>query len=113
MSKGGFGPALHKAAAALEKLRARERGAADEVRLALDVAREAIRKGVPEVHMFCLENLDEIPAAREEIEEAEKEGIRLHTRLGPKRVLGSDGKVTGIELIRCSRVFDENRRFNP
>jgi NAD-dependent dihydropyrimidine dehydrogenase PreA subunit len=63
--------------------------------------------------MYCLENLDEIPAAREEIEEAEKEGIRLHTRFGPKRVLGSDGKVSGIELIKCSRVFDENRRFNP
>jgi NAD-dependent dihydropyrimidine dehydrogenase PreA subunit len=83
------------------------------VRLALDVAREAIRKGVPEVHMYCLESLDEIPAAREEIEEAEKEGIRLHTRYGPKRVVGDEGKVSGIELVRCSRVFDENRRFSP
>jgi ferredoxin len=63
--------------------------------------------------MYCLENLDEIPAAREEIEEAEKEGIKLHTRLGPKRVVGQEGKVTGMELIRCSRVFDENRRFSP
>ncbi len=65
--------------------------------------------------MHCLESgtLDEIPAAREEIEEAEREGIRLHTRFGPKRVLGSEGKVTGIELIRCGRVFDENRRFSP
>ncbi len=97
----------------MEALTAREPEAPDEVRLALDVAREAIRKGVPEVHMYCLENLDEIPAAREEIEEAEKEGIRLHTRFGPKRIVGKDGKVTGIQLIRCSRVFDENRRFNP
>src|SRR5208337_1086196 len=39
--------------------------------------------------------------------------IRLHTRFGPKRIQGSDGKVTGIELIKASRVFDENRRFNP
>src|SRR5208337_2847447 len=31
----------------------------------------------------------------------------------PKRIQGSDGKVTGIELIKASRVFDENRRFNP
>jgi NAD-dependent dihydropyrimidine dehydrogenase PreA subunit len=79
----------------------------------LDVAREAIRKGVPEVHMYCLENVDEIPAAREEIEEAEREGIRLHTRFGPKRILGEDGKVRGIELIKASRVFDENHRFSP
>jgi formate dehydrogenase beta subunit len=105
--------ALHQAAAALEQLTAREPEAPDEVRLALDVAREAIRKGVPEVHMYCLESLDEIPGAREEIEEAEKEGIRLHTRFGPKRIIGSDGKVTGIELVKASRVFDENRRFNP
>ena len=63
--------------------------------------------------MYCLENLDEIPAAREEIEEAEKEGIKLHTRWGPKKIVGEDGKVTGIQLNKCSRVFDENRRFNP
>jgi NADPH-dependent glutamate synthase beta subunit-like oxidoreductase len=113
MSESELRVALHQAAAALEELTTKDAEAPDEVRLALDVAREAIRKGVPEVHMFCLENLDEIPAAREEIEEAEKEGIRLHTRYGPKRVVGHDGKVTGIELIKASRVFDENRRFNP
>lgn len=113
MSEAELRVALHQAAAALEELTAKEGEPPDEVRLALDVAREAIRKGVPEVHMFCLENVDEIPAAREEIEEAEREGIRLHTRFGPKRILGQDGKVSGIELIKASRVFDENRRFNP
>jgi formate dehydrogenase beta subunit len=113
MSEAELRAALHTAAATLEELTVQEPEAPDQVRLALDVAREAIRKGVPEVHMYCLENLDEIPAAREEIEEAEKEGIRLHTRFGPKRILGGDGKVSGIELIKCSRVFDENRRFNP
>ncbi len=113
MSEGELRTALHEAAAALEQLTAREPEAPDEVRLALDVAREAIRKGVPEVHMYCLESLDEIPAAHEEIDEAEKEGIRLHTRFGPKRIVGEAGRVTGIELIRCSRVFDENRRFSP
>ena len=105
--------ALHTATASLEELTDRESEAPDQVRLALDVAREAIRKGVPEVHMYCLENLSEIPAAHEEIEEAQKEGIRLHTRFGPKRIIGADGKVTGIELNKASRVFDENRRFNP
>jgi formate dehydrogenase beta subunit len=113
MSEAELRAALHKAAAALEELTSKDTEAPDEVRLALDVAREAIRKGVPEVHMFCLENLSEIPAAREEIEEAQKEGIRLHTRFGPKRILGREGKVTGVELVKASRVFDENRRFNP
>ncbi|MFI5335537.1 MAG: FAD-dependent oxidoreductase [Opitutales bacterium] len=105
--------ALQQAASALEQLTAREPEVSDEVRLGLDVAREAIRKGVPEVHMYCLESLDEIPAAREEIEEAEKEGIHLHTRYGPKRIYGANGQMQGVQLVRCSRVFDENRRFNP
>ncbi len=115
MTEAELRAALHTAAGALEELTAQqgETETPDAVRLALDVAREAIRKGVPEVHMYCLENLDEIPAAREEIEEAEKEGIKLHTRWGPKKIVGEDGKVTGIQLTKCSRVFDENRRFNP
>jgi NADPH-dependent glutamate synthase beta subunit-like oxidoreductase/NAD-dependent dihydropyrimidine dehydrogenase PreA subunit len=113
MSEGELRVALRRAAAALEELTTKDAEAPDEVRIALDVAREAIRSGVPEVHMYCLESLDEIPAAREEIEEAEEEGIHLHTRYGPRRILGRDGKVTGIELVRASRVFDENRRFNP
>src|ERR1044071_7911388 len=111
MSEAEWRAALHQAATVLEELTVQEAEPPDQVRLALDVAREAIRKGVPEVHMYCLENLDEIPAAREEIEE--EEGIQLHTRFGPKSILGQGGKVAGIQLIKCSRVFDENRRFNP
>jgi len=113
MSETELRSALQKAAAAMEQLTSESPEAPDELRLALDVAREAIRKGVPEVHMYCLESMDEIPAAHEEIEEAEKEGIKLHTRFGPKRIIGADGKVTGLELVKCSRVFDSNRRFNP
>jgi len=70
MSEAELRVALRKAAAALEELTTKDAEAPDEVRIALDVAREAIRSGVPEVHMYCLESLDEIPAAREEIEEA-------------------------------------------
>ncbi|MEW6070316.1 MAG: FAD-dependent oxidoreductase, partial [Candidatus Thermoplasmatota archaeon] len=31
---------------------------------------------------------------------------------GPKRILG-DGKVKGVELVKCTRVFDEEGLFNP
>src|SRR5262249_36250894 len=113
MSEVELRAALQKATGALEELTSRADEVPTDVRIALDVAREAVRKGVPEVHMYCLENLDEIPAAREEIEEAEREGIKLHTRYGPRRIYGDDGKVKGIELIRCSRVFDDTGRFNP
>ncbi len=113
MSEEELRASLRQVASALDELTAMDVEAPDQVRLALDVAREAIRKGVPDVHMYCLESLDEIPAAREEIEEAEREGIKLHMRYGPRRILGHDGKVSAIELIKASRVFDENRRFNP
>ncbi|MDA1088313.1 MAG: FAD-dependent oxidoreductase [Verrucomicrobia bacterium] len=104
---------LRRAASALESLTRDESDVPQDVRLALDAARAAVRKGVPEVHMYCLEDTREIPAAQDEIDEAISEGIQMHTRWGPRRIVGSDGKVTGIELIRCSRVFDENRKFNP
>jgi formate dehydrogenase (NADP+) beta subunit len=80
---------------------------------ALDVARSAVRFGAREVTICCLESESEMPAAREEIEEAEREGIRFRHRLGPKRLVGERGAVTGVEFLDVSRVFDENGRFAP
>src|SRR3989337_4601108 len=54
-----------------------------------------------------------MPADPIEILEGEEEGIILHDGRGPKRIIGRDGKVTGLETIKCIRVFDENKRFNP
>ncbi|MBI4519062.1 MAG: FAD-dependent oxidoreductase [Deltaproteobacteria bacterium] len=105
--------ALQSAREALRQLTEREPEVPEDLHIALDAARQALRKGAPEVHVYCLEDLSEIPAAREEIDEALGEGIKLHPRWGPRRVVGRNGSVTGIELIRVSRVFDENRRFNP
>jgi formate dehydrogenase beta subunit len=80
---------------------------------ALDVARSALRFGVKEVHVVCLESREEMPADDEEIAEAQREGIILHHRRGPSRVLAQNGDVTGLETIRCASVFDEDGRFNP
>jgi formate dehydrogenase (NADP+) beta subunit len=80
---------------------------------ALDVARSAIRFGAREVTVCSLESESEMPAAREEIEEAEREGIRFLHRVGPKRLVGKDGTVAGVEFLAVSRVFDENGRFSP
>ncbi len=113
MSEMELRTALKTVTGALAELTARDEDPPDQIRLALDAAREAIRKGSSEVHMYCLEDLSEIPAAHEEIEEATHEGIKLHTRWGPKKIIGENGKVTGIQLVKASRVFDENRRFNP
>ena len=80
---------------------------------ALDVARSAIRFGAKEVHIVCLEPLEAMPADREEIHEAQKEGIVIHAGRGPQRILGEAGRVTGLETIECSSIFDDRRRFNP
>ncbi len=80
---------------------------------ALDVARSAIRFGAKEVHIVCLEGFDEMPADRSEILEAQHEGIVIHAGKGPQRILGENGRVTGLETIDCSAVFDAQHRFNP
>jgi formate dehydrogenase beta subunit len=79
----------------------------------MDVSLSALRLGAREVHLVCLESRKEMPAALEEIAEAEEEGIMLHPGLGPKRFVGEDGRVTGLEVLKTRRVFDENGRFNP
>jgi len=80
---------------------------------ALDVARAAVRFGAKEVRIVCLETFETMPADREEIREARREGIEIHAGRGPVRVLGEGGRVTGLETIECSSVFDANNRFNP
>ncbi|MHA1269251.1 MAG: FAD-dependent oxidoreductase [Candidatus Helarchaeota archaeon] len=81
--------------------------------VAIDVARTALRKGAKEIHLVMLESEDIIPAHPWEISEAKEEGIIFHTSRGPKRFIGKDGKVIGLETLFCSSVFDENGRFNP
>ena len=79
----------------------------------MDVSRAALRMGAREVLLICLESRAEMPAAEEEIEEGLLEGIKLRPSLGPKQFVGKDGKLTGLEVITCLSVFDENKRFSP
>ncbi len=79
----------------------------------MDVTRTALRLGAREVHLVCLESREEMPAFEEEIEEAMREGLKIHSSLGPKRFIGQNGKVTGFETIHCTSVFDDKHRFNP
>lgn len=81
--------------------------------VAIDVARTAVRLGAEEVHLMCLEKLDEMPASREEIHEALQEGVVIHNSLGPVRIVESQGHVAGVETIRCTDVFDEEGNFSP
>jgi NADPH-dependent glutamate synthase beta subunit-like oxidoreductase/NAD-dependent dihydropyrimidine dehydrogenase PreA subunit len=84
---------------------------------AMDAARGALRSGAAEVHIISLESFEELPSAqtvqgKDELKEAVGEGIRLHPSWGPESIVGDD-RVTGVKFVRCTRVFDENGRFNP
>ncbi|MGO9586939.1 MAG: FAD-dependent oxidoreductase [Limisphaerales bacterium] len=80
--------------------------------VAVDVARTAVRLGAKHVELISLEQRKEMPAYKEEIQATLDEHIKIRNGWGPKRIL-YNGSVTGIELKRCTRVFDDQKRFNP
>jgi formate dehydrogenase (NADP+) beta subunit len=79
----------------------------------MDVSRAALRMGAREVQLVCLESRAEMPASEEEIDEGLLEGMKLQPSLGPKQFVGQNGRLTGLEVIKCVSVFDENKRFSP
>jgi len=86
--------------------------------VAMDCARAAIRLGVDEVKMTCLEtrdleSKDRMPAHHWEIEEAEDENIIIHDRLGPKEIIVENGRVTGVKTVRCTEVYKDDGSFAP
>ncbi|RJP32914.1 MAG: 4Fe-4S dicluster domain-containing protein [Phycisphaerales bacterium] len=80
-----------------------------------DVSRSVLRQAqVREVHLCCLESVDEMPADDVEILEGHEEGVLLHPSRGPvELVRDASGRLTGGRFKKCLRVFDENRRFAP
>ncbi|OGU54942.1 MAG: hypothetical protein A2V66_02190 [Ignavibacteria bacterium RBG_13_36_8] len=68
---------------------------------AIDSARTALRqKDVRSVTILYRRTKDEMPAFAEEIEAAEQEGIKIQTLVSPTKVLVSNGRLSGMELIR-------------
>jgi len=82
-------------------------------RVAVDVAISAQRLGAEEVWMACLESRETMPALEEDVAGALQEGVKLLPSWGPGRILVQDGKLQGMELVRCTTVFDERGRFAP
>ncbi|MBQ6441131.1 MAG: FAD-dependent oxidoreductase [Lachnospiraceae bacterium] len=81
--------------------------------VAIDVARTAVRAGASKVTMLCLESPEEMPAAKDEVEEAKEEGIEVMNGWGPKEILTENGKVKGVVFKKCTAVFDQDHRFSP
>ena len=81
--------------------------------VAIDSARSSLRLGAKKVHVVCGESREEMPAFAHEIEDAAEEGIILHPSWMPARIVGADGKCTGVESLECLSVFDSEGFFCP
>ena len=67
---------------------------------AVDSARSALRLGSKEVSIVYRRSRSEMPAIAAEVEAAEYEGVKVHYLAAPARVLGRQGRVTGLDCIR-------------
>lgn len=70
--------------------------------VAMDAARCAKRLGAEQVYIVYRRSDAEMPARLEEIHHAKDEGILFRTLTNPKRILGEDGWVTGMECVEMT-----------
>ena len=81
--------------------------------VAADVARAALRAGNGRVTMICLEQRQDMPAAKDEVAEVLEEGIEILNGWGPKEILTENGKVSAVVFRKCTSVTDASGKFNP
>ncbi|MBC7250141.1 MAG: FAD-dependent oxidoreductase [Anaerolineae bacterium] len=82
--------------------------------VAIDVARSAWRLGASEVHVIYRRTRQDMPAYEEEVKAAQEEGTIFHFLTNPVRVIGADGKVTGVEVQnQVLGEFDSSARRRP
>ena len=77
----------------------------------MDVARSALRCG-SEVTVFYRRTIAEMPAIREEIEEAEKEGVKFYFLSAPKEIVTKKGKLSSVifQKMKLGEPDDSGRR---
>ncbi|TGC08034.1 NADPH-dependent glutamate synthase [Methanolobus halotolerans] len=69
--------------------------------VAMDAARSALRLGADEVSIVYRRSEEELPARKEEVENAREEGIIFRLLINPVRILeGENMAVKGVECIR-------------
>ncbi len=77
--------------------------------VAFDCARAARRLGAEPVKIACLESREAMPAAGDEIEQGEEEGISIYPARTFTRILCEDEGVTGVACLEVeSFFFDED-----
>lgn len=81
---------------------------------AVDAARTALRLGVKKVSLLYRRGRAEMPADEIEIEEAEREGVKLSHLVMVQRLTGKNGRVSGVECVRAKLgEFDKSGRRRP
>jgi len=89
-------------------------GAYEGYKLGVPGERVALRLGASEVTILYRRSRKEMPANPWEVIEAEREGVRIHFLAAPTRILGKDGKVTGMECVRMELgKLDASGRRRP
>jgi len=82
--------------------------------VAIDSVRTALRLGSKEAFIVYRRSREEMPATKEEIEEAEEEGVKIHYLVAPVKVVGNKGRVVGLECIKMELGEpDESGRKRP
>ncbi|MBM3143113.1 MAG: FAD-binding protein [Chloroflexi bacterium] len=81
---------------------------------AVDSARVAKRLGAEEVTIVYRRSRAEMPALRNEVEEREREGVKIHVLAVPVAILTQKDQLTGIRCIRMQLGEpDESGRRRP
>ena len=80
---------------------------------AIDSARTALRLGTKEVTIIYRRTRAEMPASREEIDDALADGAQIHFLAAPSKIISQDGKVE-LECIRMELgAMDASGRRRP
>ncbi len=81
---------------------------------AIDVARNLVRLGAKEVNIVYRRTKEDMPAHREEIQEAEYEQVKMYCQVNPVKIHGENGKVNKLECVRIKGgAFDNSGRRKP
>jgi homotetrameric NADPH-dependent glutamate synthase len=81
--------------------------------VAMDSARSALRNGA-EVYIMYRRTKEHSPAREEELRHAMEEGIHFMELVAPTKILGENGWVTGIELVKMKLGLpDKSGRPRP
>jgi NADPH-dependent glutamate synthase beta subunit-like oxidoreductase len=81
---------------------------------AVDSARSALRLGAREVTIVYRRGPEEMPADREEIDDAVKEGVKIRFLTAPVRMIAENDRIEGLECIRTElKESDSSHRRSP